>query len=69
MHFKNTNICLKFNDQGSVTTHPYNWFGIEPLDSLIRHYSVLIIVGSGHLGGDSGLLKLLTDRNYTVRPV
>jgi hypothetical protein len=39
------------------------------IDSLIRHRSVFIAVGAGHLGKEYGLVSLLRERGYSVIPV
>ena len=43
------------------------WF--PDIDSLIKENKTLIIIGSGHLGGDTGFLKLLKDNGRKVRPI
>jgi hypothetical protein len=55
------------DDRAMVVERNLEW--IAPIDSLIRKNKVLIIVGSGHLGGDSGLLNLLKAKKYTVKPI
>lgn len=37
--------------------------------NLLGHQSMLIAVGAGHLGGPSGLVKMLRNAGYTVTPV
>lgn len=44
-----------------------NWAG--QLDSLIRTRSAFIAVGAAHLAGDYGLIKLMREKNYLLRPV
>ena len=56
------------NDNRSmVVVRNLDW--ISPIDSIIKENKVLIIVGSGHLGGDCGLLNLLTNKKYNVEPI
>jgi uncharacterized protein YbaP (TraB family) len=42
---------------------------IRSMDSLARIRSVFFAVGAAHLPGDSGVIKLLRDKGYTVTPV
>lgn len=42
---------------------------IRSMDSLARIRSVFFAVGAAHLPGDSGLIRLLRDKGYTVTPV
>lgn len=44
-----------------------NW--AEQLKTILPAKSVLVVVGSGHLPGDKGLLRLLGNQGYTVEPV
>lgn len=39
------------------------------IPSLIKNESVLFAVGSGHLGGDVGVIELLREEGFTVKPV
>ena len=55
------------DDRSMVVFRNLDW--ISSIDSIIKENKVLIIVGSGHLGGDSGLLNLLTNKNYNVKPL
>ena len=40
----------------------------EKLNTLMPQQSILVVVGSGHLPGDDGLLDLLKRKGYTVEP-
>lgn len=44
-----------------------NW--AEQLKTLLPAKSILMVVGSGHLPGDKGLLALIRNQGYTVQPV
>jgi len=54
--------------QSLLSDRNYNW-----LDELIGYTKdnedFLVIVGAGHLAGDEGLVKLLTEQGYDVEPV
>lgn len=44
-----------------------NW--VQKLKTIMPEKSVTIAVGSGHLAGDKGVIKLLRKEGYTVKPV
>lgn len=44
-----------------------NWAGQFP--NITKDKTLLIAVGAGHLGGKQGLINLLKESGYTVRPV
>lgn len=44
-----------------------NW--VEQFPGITKNKSILIAVGAGHLGGKVGVLNLLKEKGYTVRPV
>jgi len=50
-----------------VKTRNLNW--LEEMKSLLPTRSALYVVGSGHLPGDSGMINLLRDAGYKVKPV
>lgn len=50
-----------------LLTRNRNWAAALP--AIISEKPVLIVVGSGHLPGDEGLLQLLRKQGYTVTPV
>ncbi|MBQ7017996.1 MAG: TraB/GumN family protein [Bacteroidales bacterium] len=50
-----------------VKTRNLNW--LEEMKHLLTTQSALYVVGSGHLPGDSGMINLLRDAGYKVRPV
>jgi uncharacterized protein YbaP (TraB family) len=39
------------------------------IDSLVQRYTGFFAVGAGHLAGDSGLIRILLQKGYTVDPV
>lgn len=50
-----------------VKTRNLNW--LEEMKHLLTTQSALYVVGSGHLSGDSGMINLLRDAGYKVKPV
>jgi uncharacterized protein YbaP (TraB family) len=44
-----------------------NW--VKQFPDITKGKSILIAVGAGHLGGEHGLLNLLKQKGYTVRPL
>ncbi len=42
---------------------------VHVLDSLMQYQSVFSGVGAAHLPGDKGMLKMLEDKGYTVKPL
>lgn len=50
-----------------VKTRNLNW--LEEMKHLLPTRSVLYVVGAGHLHGDAGMINLLRDAGYKVRPV
>lgn len=50
-----------------VKTRNLNW--LEEMKSLLPTRSTLYVVGAGHLPGDSGMINLLRDAGYKVKPV
>jgi uncharacterized protein YbaP (TraB family) len=44
-----------------------NW--VKQFDSIASKNSTLFAVGAGHLGGDIGVLNLLRQKGYTVKPL
>lgn len=66
---------LSENDEGIVSSYldvflfnrNHNWANIFP--SIAKKSPTLFAVGAGHLGGDKGVLNLLKNQGYTVRPI
>lgn len=50
-----------------VKTRNLNW--LEEMKYLLPTRSALYVVGAGHLPGDSGMINLLRDAGYKVKPV
>ncbi len=50
-----------------ITERNLNW--IPKLDSIMSAEPSFIAVGAGHLGGEKGILNLLSEKGYTVTPV
>ena len=50
-----------------VKTRNLNW--LEEMKALLPTQSTLYVVGAGHLPGDSGMINLLRDAGYKVKPV
>ena len=50
-----------------VKTRNLNW--LEEMKKLLPARSTLYVVGSGHLPGDYGMINLLREAGYKVRPV
>lgn len=50
-----------------LTNRNQNW--AEQLDAIMKHTSVFVAVGAGHLPGKEGVISLLKARGYTVRPL
>lgn len=50
-----------------VKTRNLNW--LEEMKHLLTTHSALYVVGAGHLPGDAGMINLLRDAGYKVKPV
>ena len=50
-----------------VKTRNLNW--LEEMKHLLTTQSALYVVGAGHLPGDAGMINLLRDAGYKVKPV
>ncbi|NOZ35870.1 MAG: TraB/GumN family protein [Chlorobi bacterium] len=42
---------------------------ISKIEKLVKNQPVFIAVGAGHLAGDDGVLNLLIQKGYTVKPI
>jgi uncharacterized protein YbaP (TraB family) len=42
---------------------------LRRIDEMVQKYSIFFAIGSGHLGGKNGLIKLLKEKGYKVEPV
>ncbi|MGL4632563.1 MAG: TraB/GumN family protein [Leadbetterella sp.] len=49
------------------TTRNLNW--VAKLPQIMSSKSTFIAVGSGHLGGKNGVLQLLRDKGYSIKPI
>lgn len=50
-----------------LTKRNHNW--INEMPELMKNQSVFFAVGAAHLSGNNGVLKLLKDNGYTIKPV
>ncbi len=50
-----------------IAIRNHNW--VEQFKVLLRENSSFIAVGAGHLAGENGLLRLLKEAGFSVRPV
>ena len=69
-------IRLMLKAQLSVSGNAYNLIitnrnivMANGIDTLIRKYSSFIGIGAAHLAGEEGVIQLLRNKGYTVRPV
>ncbi|MBQ8645083.1 MAG: TraB/GumN family protein [Bacteroidales bacterium] len=67
-------LCKVFQEQMTgleydalVKTRNLNW--LEEMKKLLPSRSTLYVVGAGHLPGDYGMINLLREAGYKVRPV
>ncbi|POY35673.1 TraB/GumN family protein [Solitalea longa] len=77
--YKNENLndlYAMLNDSKFSTEDVTKWLLIErnknwvkSMPALMQKESVLFAVGSGHLGGKNGVIELLKQQGYTVKPV
>ncbi|MCW3110015.1 MAG: TraB/GumN family protein [Segetibacter sp.] len=66
---------LSVNDESSTSNYMdlllykrnRNW--VSQFSSIAKDSSTLFAVGAGHLGGEKGVLQLLKEQGYTVRPL
>lgn len=66
---------LMNSDAGSIAKYMdlllykrnHNW--VHQFDTLAMRNSYLFAVGAGHLPGEAGVLQLLRNKGYTVRPI
>ncbi len=50
-----------------LTKRNHNW--IKAMPELMKEQSIFFAVGAAHLGGNNGVLKLLKEKGYTLKPV
>jgi uncharacterized protein len=59
----------EFKEFGTILIDDRNKKWAELIPLMIKKSSCFIAVGSGHLGGENGLIRLLKTKGYTVEPV
>jgi uncharacterized protein YbaP (TraB family) len=42
---------------------------VKKLDTIMKKESVFVAVGAGHLVGEQGLINLLKEQGYTLKPL
>lgn len=50
-----------------LTNRNKNW--VSQLKSILPHTNIFIAVGAGHLAGEKGLIQLLKNEGYTLKPI
>ncbi len=50
-----------------LTKRNHNW--VKNIPQITQNQSVFFAVGAAHLGGNNGVLKLLKEAGYTIKPV
>lgn len=58
---------MKEHSKSLIDIRNQNW--VEKMPEIMEERSALIAVGSGHLGGEKGLVNLLKEKGYSVEPV
>ena len=56
-------------DNSDILLYDRNKNWVKQLKEIMKHKSVFVAVGAGHLVGEKGLIGLLKKEGYTVRPV
>lgn len=54
-------------EEAFLTRRNKNW--IPKISSIIKDQGAFIAVGAGHLGGPDGVIRLLREAGYTVKPI
>ncbi len=62
-----TDATTKDVQETMINRRNRNW--ADQFVQITKDKSILIAVGAGHLGGTDGLLNLLKEKGYTVRPI
>jgi hypothetical protein len=60
---------LEFEDFSKVLLEDRNNLWINKMPTIMKKKSTFFVVGVAHLGGVKGLINLLKERGYTVRPL
>jgi hypothetical protein len=50
-----------------LTKRNKNW--VQQLNAIMKKESVFVAVGAGHLPGEEGLISLLRNEGYTIKPL
>ena len=50
-----------------LTKRNHNW--VKNMPQLMNNQSVFFAVGAAHLSGNDGVLKLLKDAGYNIKPI
>ncbi len=59
----------KYPDLDKVTLDDRNLLWLGKIPTIASQKSTLFVVGAAHLGGEQGLIKLLKQQGFTVRPL
>lgn|GEM_PF-5566176 len=59
----------KYPDLDKVTLDDRNFLWLGKIPAIISQKSTLFVVGAAHLGGEKGLVNLLKQQGFTVRPL
>jgi uncharacterized protein len=65
--FNNNEMGLMDNQDILLDDRNANW--VKQLQQLMKQKSLLVAVGAGHLVGKKGLIELLKNQGYVVRPL
>lgn len=58
---------IELNTDDFIYKRNMNW--IPTIEKQISNSNCFIAVGAGHLGGEKGLISLLKEKNYSVKPI
>ena len=65
--FNNNELGMMDNQDILLDDRNANW--VKQLQQLMQQKSLLVAVGAGHLVGKKGLIQLLKNKGYTLRPL
>jgi uncharacterized protein YbaP (TraB family) len=63
------NASPQFRDHAEVLLDQRNRNWAEQIPAMAKQKSTFFAVGAGHLGGSNGVIALLRQKGYTLRPV
>jgi uncharacterized protein YbaP (TraB family) len=63
------NASPQFRDHAEVLLDQRNRNWAEQIPAMAKQKSTFFAVGAGHLGGENGIITLLKQKGYTLRPV